>query len=41
VSTDPSASKELVQMGFRGVPVIIVNGEAIVGFDRGRLDQLL
>jgi len=28
-------------MGYMAVPVIVVNGEAMVGFDRGRLDQLL
>jgi glutaredoxin-like YruB-family protein len=41
VSTDPQARKELIQMGYMGVPVIIVDGEEIVGFDRNRLEQLL
>lgn len=41
ISTDTSARKELMQKGHMGVPVIIVDGEEIVGFDRGRLEQLL
>jgi len=41
VQTDPSARKELVKMGYMAVPVIIVNGETIVGFDKGRLEELL
>lgn len=41
VQTDTEARKELLAMGYRGVPVIVVDGEEIVGFDKGRLDQLL
>ncbi|MGF7060805.1 glutaredoxin family protein [Brassicibacter mesophilus] len=41
IQTDPSARKELMQKGHMGVPVIIVDGEEIVGFDRARLEQLL
>ncbi|EOD00278.1 glutaredoxin family protein [Caldisalinibacter kiritimatiensis] len=41
VSTDVSARNELIQMGYRGVPVIVVDGEEILGFDRNRLEQLL
>ncbi|SCG82452.1 glutaredoxin [Proteiniborus sp. DW1] len=41
ISTDPSARKELMQKGYMGVPVIIVNGEEIVGFDKARLEELL
>lgn len=41
VSTDPAARKELIQKGYRGVPVIVVNGEEIVGFDKARLEELL
>lgn len=41
VTTDSDARRELVQKGYMGVPVIIVNGEEIVGFDRNRLEQLL
>jgi len=41
VQSDTEARKELLAMGYRGVPVIVVDGEEIVGFDKGRLDQLL
>ncbi|MFA5522845.1 MAG: glutaredoxin family protein [Tissierellales bacterium] len=41
ISTDPIARKELMQKGYMGVPVIVVNGEEIVGFDKARLEELL
>jgi glutaredoxin-like YruB-family protein len=41
VSKDIAARKELMMRGFMGVPVIMVDGETIQGFDRARLDQLL
>ena len=41
IQTDPSARKELMQKGHMGVPVIIVNGEEIAGFDKARLEELL
>ena len=41
VSTDPDARKELIQKRFMGVPVIIIDGETITGFDKPRLDELL
>lgn len=41
VQKDPQARKELMSKGYMGVPVIIVDGEEIVGFDKARLDQLL
>lgn len=41
ISTDPSARKELMQKGYMGVPVIVVNGEEIVGFDKAKLEELL
>lgn len=41
ISNDPAARKELMQKGYMGVPVIVVNGEEIVGFDKARLEQLL
>ncbi len=34
--------EELVQkIGRRATPVVVVDGEVIVGFDRGRLERLL
>lgn len=42
VSRDQSAANEMMTLsGQMGVPVIVVNGEVIVGFDRTRLEQLL
>ena len=40
VSRDPVAAAELARLGQRGVPVIVADGEVIVGFDRPRLDAL-
>lgn len=41
VSRDPSYAQELVSStGQMGVPVTIINGQMVVGFDRGRLEQL-
>lgn len=41
VQRDVNARKELMSMGHMGVPVILVDGEEIVGFDKARLDELL
>ncbi|MFC1913338.1 glutaredoxin domain-containing protein [Chloroflexota bacterium] len=40
VSLDRNAAQELVsKTGQMGVPVIIIDGQAIVGFDRNQLEQ--
>lgn len=42
VSRDKQAADEMVNLtGQMGVPVIVVDGQVVVGFDRPRLDQLL
>ena len=42
VSRDPSYAQELVSStGQMGVPVTIIDGQIVVGFDRGRLERLL
>jgi len=42
VSRDRAAAEEMVGMtGQMGVPVIVVDGEAVIGFDRMRLQTLL
>lgn len=42
VSRDRQAADEMVNLtGQMGVPVIVVDGQAIVGFDRQRLEQLI
>lgn len=41
VSSDAEAKKELLAMGYMGVPVIFVDDEVVVGFNKGKLDELL
>jgi glutaredoxin-like YruB-family protein len=42
VSTNQIALEEMVKVsGQMGVPVIVINNEVIVGFDKSRLDSLL
>ncbi|MDO5036696.1 MAG: glutaredoxin family protein [Tissierellia bacterium] len=41
VQTDSVARDELMAKGYTGVPVIVVDDEEIVGFDRARLESLL
>jgi len=41
VSSDPQARKDLMSLGFMGVPVIFVDEEVIQGFDKDKLEALL
>jgi hypothetical protein len=41
VRADAAALKELIDHGFQSTPVTLIDGEAVIGFDRDRLDQLL
>ena len=42
VAEDPAAREELIaRTGRMAVPVITVDDEVVVGFDRGRLERLL
>ncbi len=42
MAEDPAAAREMVRLsGQRGVPVIVIDGQVVVGFDRPRLEQLL
>jgi glutaredoxin 3 len=42
VSVDASALQELVgTYKSRGTPTIVIGNEVIIGFDRGRIDELL
>ncbi|WFA08506.1 glutaredoxin family protein [Tissierella sp. Yu-01] len=41
VQTDKEARKELMSMGHMGVPVLVVDGQEIVGFDKEKIDELL
>jgi len=41
VREDKEALKELRGMGYQSTPVTLIDGEAIVGFDQGRIEKLL
>ncbi len=42
VSRDVEAAREMVRIsGQMGVPVLVIDGNVIVGFDRPRIDELL
>ena len=42
VSNDKNALEEMTKLsGQMGVPVISINGQIVVGFDRSRIDALL
>ena len=41
VREDPAAMAELQKMGYRATPVTVIDGEVVVGFDRGKLERLL
>jgi len=41
VSADDQALDELMKKGFSATPVTIIDGEAVVGFNRAKLEQLL
>ena len=42
VAADDAAAQDMIRRsGQRGVPVLIIGGEVIVGFDRPRIDQAL
>ena len=41
IREDPEALAELQKLGYRATPVTVVDGEVVVGFDRGKLERLL
>lgn len=41
VVADPKAMEELVHMNMFATPVTVIEGEAVVGFNRERLETLL
>ena len=38
---DPTALKELLDMGYQSTPVTLIDSEAVVGFDREKIELLL
>lgn len=41
IQEDSEARKELMDKGHMGVPVIVIDGVDIVGFDKAKIDELL
>ena len=41
VQTDAEARNELMQMGHMRVPVLVIDDEEIVGFDKDKIDNAL
>ncbi len=41
VSKDEQALNDLMEKGFSATPVTPIDGEAVVGFNRAKLEQLL
>lgn len=41
VQTDKEARQELMNMGHMGVPVVVIDGEEIVGFDKDKIESVL
>jgi glutaredoxin len=41
IAEDPAALAELERMGYRATPVTVIDGEVVVGFDRGKIERLL
>lgn len=40
ITKDPSAVDELEKLGTMTTPVIVIDGEVIIGFNRKRLEEL-
>jgi len=41
ISADSQVLDELMAMGYSATPVTVIDGEAVVGFNRARLEELL
>jgi glutaredoxin-like YruB-family protein len=41
VSIDKQAKKELIDLGYMGVPVIMIDDQVVVGFNKNKLDEIL
>ena len=41
ITADDAALTELEQLGYMTTPVTLIDGEAVVGFDRAKLEKLL
>jgi glutaredoxin-like YruB-family protein len=41
ISTDMDARKELMKKGYRSVPLIVIDDEEILGFDKEKIESIL
>lgn len=41
ISKNSEARKELIRMGYMSIPVMIIEGEHVLGFDLNRMKSLL
>ena len=41
ITTDPSAVQELEKLSAMTTPVIVINGEVVIGFNQAKLEELL
>ncbi len=41
IAADEAALQELEKLGYMTTPVTVIDGEAVVGFDRPKLERLL
>lgn len=41
ISKDLEAKRELIKMGYMSIPVILIDGEHVLGFDLNRIESLL
>ncbi|WFD10332.1 glutaredoxin family protein [Tepidibacter hydrothermalis] len=41
ISEDASSRKRLMKMGYMSVPVILIEGEEVLGFDKDKMDKML
>lgn len=41
ISSNPEARKELMKKGYRSVPLIVIDSEEILGFDKDKIDSIL
>ncbi|MBO3446432.1 MULTISPECIES: glutaredoxin family protein [Clostridia] len=41
ISKNSEARKELIRMGYMSIPVMIIDGEHVLGFDLNRMKSLL
>ena len=41
IRADAGALDELHRLGYRATPVTVIDGETVVGFDRGLIERML